>query len=106
VILPLIGYNESQFQRRAPLITNVGYSLLSSQTRRSMKIGEFLRRRSMRTRKSIGIGIGLVLLAIVVALFVGSWQKPAQPPLRAGMTIAEVQALMGPTGHVANELRL
>jgi hypothetical protein len=49
----------------------------------------------LRTRKSIGIGIGLVLLAIVLALIVGSWQRPAQPPLRAGMTIAEVQALMG-----------
>jgi hypothetical protein len=52
---------------------------------------------NMRARTKITIGVGLLLLALLLTVIIARWQTLREPPLplRAGMTISEVQELMG-----------
>jgi uncharacterized protein (DUF58 family) len=52
-------------------------------------------------RKKLAVWVGLVFLVLVVASFVVWYLPPAEPPLRVGMTDAEVSRVLGePNGSV------
>jgi hypothetical protein len=47
-------------------------------------------------RRKLATCLGLILLALVVAVLAAWWLPPAEPPLRVGMTEKEVDAVLAP----------